>query len=321
MAENHLSRGDDLVQREKNGFKPLFQRRGKTATFASAIMLAVAIIITIAMLFFKVKEKEKEFYSQVITIALHTLCVILGEMIRRFFLVCEEFKHIDTRYEGKWKRIFKAAFTIDYFKRSLAAAIIIIPTCIYFGYQLYERYEILSRPDFVIFFFLNSLVVDQLSHICGLRKLAPAETSDLIEKGNKNVAYGLAWGYYFNYLKLVLPVLKEQIAKSEQFRDQIREKKLFILVPQTCYIPANISEGNDGIKWAGNLPEIEIDSGGIKKKNYKNAVHEIEKRQPDGTVEKYHFVLEYPTTLQTIYNISMQADAPLDREEREHQVG
>ena len=320
MAENNLLQGDDLVQREENGFKPLFQRRRKTATFVSATMFAVAIIITVAMLFFTVKEKEKEIYSWVITIAQHTLCVVLGEMIRRLFLMCWEFKHKVKEHEREWKKIFEATVTNEYCIRSLVAAIFIIIICIVFSFLLFIRYEILPRPDFVILLFLNSLVVDQLSHICGLRKLAPAETSDLIQKGNKSVAYGLAWGYYFNYLKLVLPVLKEQIAISEQFRDQIREKKLFILVPQTCYIPANIREVN-GIKWAGNLPEIEIDSGGIKKKNYKNAVYEIEKRQPDGTVEKYHFVLEYPTTLQTIYNISRQADVLFDREERDHQVG
>lgn len=316
MAENNLFQGEDLVQREENGFKSLSQRRWKTATFVSVTMFAVAIMITVAMLFFTVKEKEKEIYSQVITIAQHTLCVVLGEMIRRLFLMCGG--DMRERYEGKWRKIFKATVTNEYCIRSLVAAILIIIICIVFSCLLYIRYEILPRPDFVIFFFLNSLVVDQLSHICGLRELAPAETSDLIQKGNKSVAYGLAWGYYFNYLKLMLPVLKEQIAKSEQFRDQIREKKLFILVPQTCYIPASISEVNNGVKWAGNLPEIKRSSGGIKRKNYKNAVHEIEKRQPDGTVEKYHFVLEYPTTLHTIFNISQQAEAPFDKE---HQVG
>ena len=318
MAENNLLQGDDLVQREENGFKPLFQRRRKTATFVSATMFAVAIIITVAMLFFTVKEKEKEIYSWVITIAQHTLCVFLGEMIRRLFLMCWEFKHKVKEHEREWKKIFEATVTNEYCIRSLVAAIFIIIICIVFSFLLYIRYEILPRPDFVILLFLNSLVVDQLSHICGLRKLAPAETSDLIQKGNKSVAYGLAWGYYFNYLKLMLPVLKEQIAKSEIFRDQIREKKLFILVPQTCYIPASISEVNEGVKWAGNLPEIIRNRGGIKRRHYKYAVYEIEKRQPDGTVEKYHFVLEYLASLHTIFNISEQAEAPFDKE---HQVG
>ena len=319
MAENDLSR-DDLVQREKNGFG-LFQRRGKTATIASAIMFVIAIIITVAVLFFTVKEKEKEFYSQMITMALHTLCVVLGEMIRRFFLMCEEFKHRNTRYEGEWKRIFKATFPIDDRKRSLVAAIIIIIACLLFGYLLYERYEILPRPDFVIFFFLHSLVVDQLSHICSLRQLAPVETSDLIEKENRNVAYGLAWGYYFGYLKLVLPKLKDQIEKSRQFRRQIRVKKLFILVPKTCVINDNIVDADSRVKWVANLPMIKRNSGGIRKRSYKSGVHMIQKRQPDGTMEKHFFVVEYATTLKTLYHMSECADNVLNREERHHQVG
>ncbi|CAH3153427.1 unnamed protein product [Pocillopora meandrina] len=319
MAENHLPQGDDLPQQVNTGFGSLFLRRGKTVTFASVTMLVIAIIITGAVLFFTVKEKEKEVHSQLITIALHTSSVILAEMIRRFFLLCEEFQHKDTRYGGKWKKIFEATFSTDYFKRSLAAAILIITICIVCGYLLNVRYEILPRPDFVIFFFLNSLVVDQLSHICGLRELAPAETSDLIQKGNKSVAYGLAWGYYFNYLKLMLPVLKEQIAKSEQFRDQI-SVTLFILVPRTCCIYGKIASFDSRVKFVVDLPEMTRNSGGIEDRSYKNAVHMVEKLQPDGTVEKYFFLVEYATALETLYKMSRNGDDSLTNDERDHQV-
>ena len=226
MAENHLPQGDDVAQQENNGFGPLFKRRGKTAIVASAI--AVAIIG--AMLFFTVKGKEKEFPSPVFTVALQTLSVVLGEMIRRLFLLSEEFRHRHSRYRGKWERVFQAVFPFNYCKRVLVAAI--VSTFIVCCHQLYERYEILSRPDFVILFFLNSFLVGQLLFLVGLRQLSPVETSDLIEKENKNVADGLAWGYYFGYLKLVLPKLKDQIGKSELFRYTITKKKLFIYYPK-----------------------------------------------------------------------------------------
>ena len=318
MAENHLPQGDDLPQQVNTGFGSLFLRRGKTVTFASVTMLVIAIIITGAVLFFTVKEKEKEVHSQLITIALHTSSVILAEMIRRFFLLCEEFQHKDTRYGGKWKKIFEATFSTDYFKRSLAAAI--IPTCIVCGYLLNERYEILPQPHFIIFYLLNSLMVDQLLHLLRLRQLSPAEISDLIEKENKNVAYGLAWGYYLNYLKLVLPTLKDRIAKLEQFRQQVGEK-LFILVPRTCYIRGMIASADPRVEFVANLPEMTRDSGGIKDRSYKNAVHKVEKLQPDGTVEKYFFLVEYATTLETLYKMSENADYPFDREEQDYQVG
>ena len=95
MAENHLPQGDDVAQQENNGFGPLFKRRGKTATFTSVI----AVLIISAMLFFTVKGKEKKLPSLEFTIALQTLSVVLGEMIRRLILVSEEFKHISTGRE------------------------------------------------------------------------------------------------------------------------------------------------------------------------------------------------------------------------------
>ena len=315
MAENHLPQGDDVAQQENNGFGPLFKRRGKTATFTSVI----AVLIISAMLFFTVKGKEKKLHSLEFTIALQTLSVVLGEMIRRLILVSEEFKHISTRYQGNWKRIFKATFTIDFCMRSLLAAI--ISTFIVCCHQLYEGYEILSRPDLVILFFLNSLLVGQLLFLVGLRQLSPVETSDLIEKENKNVADGLAWGYYFGYLRLVLPKLKDQIDKSELFRHKITTKKVFILLPKTCCIWDDIVEADSRFEYVGDLPKLKISRGGVKERIYKHSVYKIEMLRPDGAVERYHFILEYATPLMNLYDMSEYADAPFDREERDHQVG
>ena len=74
------------------------------------------------------------------------------------------------------------------------------------------------------------------------------------------------------------------------------------------------------VKWACNLPECKINRGGIKARSYKHAVQRIEMPRPDGGVDKYHFVLEYATPLMNLYDMSTHADAPLGREERDHQV-
>ena len=142
------------------------------------------------------------------------------------------------------------------------------------------------------------------------------------EKENKNVADGLAWSYYFGYLKLVLPKLKEQISKSKpELRYAIKEEKLLILLPKTCYTRANIVDADDRVKWVDNLTELSIDRGGIKNRIYKHAVYKIEMPRPDGTVGEYHFILEYATPLMTLYDMSRQEDAPFNREERDQQVG
>ena len=187
------------------------------------------VVISGATLFFVVKEKEKEFHFLVFTAVLRTLSFVFGELLRRLSLLSEEFKHKRTRYQGKWKGIFKTTFTFDYGKCILVAA---IASALILCYQLYEQYEVFSCPDFAILFFLNCFVVPQLPLLVGLRQLSPVETSDLNEKENKNVADGLAWSYYSGYLRLVLPKLKDQIGKSELFRYTITKKKLFIYYPK-----------------------------------------------------------------------------------------
>ena len=161
-------------------------------------------------------------------------------------------------------------------------------------------------------------MVPQLSFLVGLRQLSPVETSDLNEKENKNVADGLAWGYYFGYLRLVLPRLEHRISESETFRHKIIDKKLFILLPKTCFTCDDIEEADSRVKWVGNLPESKINRGGIKERSYKHAVHEIV--MPDGTNEKYHFIVEYATPLMTLHDMSNFQDAQLTAPERDHQV-
>ena len=70
------------------------------------------------------------------------------------------------------------------------------------------------------------------------------------ERENNNFADGLAWSYYFGYLKLVLPRLEGQITISEEFRWKINDRKLFILLPKTCYTYDNIQEADVRVKWA-----------------------------------------------------------------------
>ena len=313
MAENPLPQGDDVVQQENNRFGPLLKRRGKTAIVASVI----AVVIVGATLFFTVKGKEKEFPSPVFTVALQTLSVVLVEMIRRLFLLSEEFRHRHSRYRGKWERVFQAVFPFNYCKRVSVAAI--VSTFIVCSHQLYERYKILSRPDFVILFFLNSFLVNQLSQLVGLRQPSPMEISDLNEKENKNVADGLVWGYYVGYLKQVLPRLRYKIEESHLFGNKV-EKKLFILVPRTCFVYGDVTDADSRVKFANYLPPMRTPRGGIIERVYKQRVYMIEKPYPNGIVEEHYFVVEYASCLMALYNMSLYAGASFSCEERDYQV-
>ena len=134
------------------------------------------------------------------------------------------------------------------------------------------------------------------------------------------ISDGLAWSYYFGYLKLVLPRLGYRISESDTFRHKITDEKLFILLPKTCYTFEEISKADDRVKWAGKLPASKINRAGILERSYQHAVHRIEMPRPDGTVDEYHFVLEYATPLMSLCEMSGHGKAPLTGPGRDHQV-
>ena len=308
-------REDFLAQQENNGFGALSKPRGRAATIASAAVL----IISWAIHVFAVEEKETKegIHVLLFTAALLVLSLVLGEVIRRLCLVTEEIRHKHTRYEGNWKRVFKSTFAFGFGRGSVVGA---IASALMVFYALYKYNEAQSPPNYAILFSLNCLVVPQLLFLVGFRQISTVETSELNERENNNVADGLAWSYYFGYLKLVLPRLEGQITKSEEFRFKIKDKKLFILLPKTCFTYPDIQDADIRVKWAGNLPYIKINQGGIRERPYNHSVHRIEMPRSDGTTEDYYFVLEYATPLMSLYDMSVHDKAPLTRQERDHQV-
>ena len=302
----------NLAQQENNGFGRLSKPRGRAAVIVSVVF----VIMSGVVLVFSVRERESKegIHFLVFSAALLTLSAVFGELGRRMCLVSEEVRHKETRYQGKWKRVFSSTFAFGYGRSILVVA---VGCALLVCYTLYEHYEIFSHPDYAIMFAVNCFFVPQLVFLVGLRELSPVETSAISERENKNLADGLAWGYYFGYLKLVLPRLEEQIGKSE-LRYQITTKKLFILLPKTCYTHDDIEHADGRVKWAGNLPECKINRGGIKARSYKHAVQRIEMPRTDGGVDEYHFVLEYATPLMTLYDMSEHG--ALSRQERDHQV-
>ncbi|XP_020622141.1 stimulator of interferon genes protein-like isoform X3 [Orbicella faveolata] len=303
----------NVAQQENNGFGPLFKPRGRAAVIVSIVVLIMSGVVLV----FSMRERESKegIHFLVFSAALLTLSAVFGELLRRVCLVTEEAQHKGTRYQGNWKHVFSSTFAFEYGRSIL---VVTVGSALFVCYALYEHYKVFSHPNYAIMFAVNCFLVPQLVFLVGLRELSTVETSEINERENKNLADGLAWGYYFGYLKLVLPELKKQIGQSDEFRYKITKKKLFILLPKTCFTYDDIEKADDRVKYAGNLPECKINRGGIKARSYKHTVHRIEMPRPDGGVDEYHFVLEYATPLMNLFDMSEHAS--LSRQERDHQV-
>ncbi|KAI2539164.1 stimulator of interferon response cGAMP interactor 1 [Homo sapiens] len=79
-----------------------------------------------------------------------------------------------------------------------------------------------------------------LNILLGLKGLAPAEISAVCEKGNFNVAHGLAWSYYIGYLRLILPAWSTVVTRSQLTATSASQSsrpgfELTISITTTCY--------------------------------------------------------------------------------------
>ena len=305
-------------QQENNGFGPLSKPRGKASFLAALLVVAFCAVVHLKIANSTGNQQGRdEFVFLLFISALLILSLAVGEVVRRACLGIEEIRHKQTRYEGSWKKVFNSTFA---FKDGLAILVVGVASFLTVSSVLYRDCDTFCRAEYAIFFSLNCFLAPQLLFLVGLRELSNVEVSQINERENKNVADGLAWSYYFGYLKLVLPNLEGQIVISEQYRYKITKKKLFILLPKNCYTYATIEEADPRITVAGNLPSYDINRGGILKRSYKHTVHRIEMPRPDGEVDEYHVVLEYATPLMSLYDMSEHAECGLSREGRDEQV-
>ncbi|CAB4035226.1 stimulator of interferon genes -like, partial [Paramuricea clavata] len=151
-----------------------------------------------------------------------------------------------------------------------------------------------------------------------LDTLSRVQISSLLENNNRLVANGLAWSYYFGYLKIILPKLHERIAESE-WKDKLSSNKLFILMPRDCWAFGKLSdEAEDGkIQLVEDgVIEFEAERAGISKRSYRNNVYEI---KIDGC-EPLQVLAQYATPLCSMYDMSHSAEANLSVEDRDEQA-
>ena len=300
-------------QQQMNGFGPLPKRRGEFAKgFAklSVLVPAIACIMAVFIVQDKGAVKDGMFFSIYGTGRL-MLSFIIGKVMLKICQFCEEMRHRHTRYNGSLKKVLGSTFAFssgDSFFSFVTVFLLVLSYVLQLGCTTFSHVD----NQFWILC-LNSCWVALLSFAVGCREPSILEVSRINERENKNVADGLAWGYYFAYLKVVLPKLDEQIGKSEEYRDKISRKKLYILIPKNGYIFPSIQEADSRVTVAKKLT-FTIDRAGTPR-TYTLTVHRI---QFASETEPCYLVLEYCTTLMTLYE--MNTEAGLSREQRDEQV-
>ena len=303
-------------QQENNGFGPLPERRGKSAkAFAKVLVFVPAIACVMAVFIAEDKEViNYVFFFPIYVSGRLLLSFLIGKVMQKICLLWEEKRHKQTRYSGSWMKVLKSTLEFSSGDTTFLCVTVLLLLA---SHVLQLESTTFSRVDYQFWLLcLNSCWVALLSFAAGCREPSTAEVSRINERENKNVADGLAWGYYLAYLKIVLPKLDEQIGNSEEYRDKIKSKKLYILVPKDCYAFPKIHDADSRVTADGNLEPYETYRAGTMRV-YKHTVHRI---QYTDEAEPCYLVLEYATTLMTLFEMRRDTDAGLSREQKDEQV-
>ena len=331
--ENEYDKPDTSVYLDKNqGFGPIPKKRQKRTAYVS-IGLSFIIMVVLLGTFTKPKDElyiiesntsmlsdemfckqnDKSYNVGIFIWSLNLIGVILGEFVNRLCLIFEEYFHLYTRYNGSKSKMFSACFGDISFRAvffaTLVAFVIIGSTLLSQGtkYFKFEHIEIILSGVGGSTLVLYLLSLDTLPRV---------QISYLLENNHGLVANGLAWSYYVDYLKLILPQLRERIAESG-WNDVLSSNKLFILMPRDCWAYGTLSEEAKNIELVQDgIIECEVERMGIARR-FQNNIYKI---TVDDSDRPLYVLAEYATPLCSLYDMSHSAEANLSVEDRDEQV-
>ncbi|XP_046847582.1 stimulator of interferon genes protein-like isoform X2 [Xenia sp. Carnegie-2017] len=155
------------------------------------------------------KKKEILTFPNIFGTALSLFGVVLGTLVDRLSLIGEEYRHREQRYDGSWKKMFKACFSGIHWR---PVFLLIMLAAITLSILIIVR-EKAGKPGFEIqhlVYILSGVGVGPLvMQLLNLNTQSEIHISSILEENETNIANVLAWHYYFNYLEKLLRVYKE----------------------------------------------------------------------------------------------------------------
>ncbi|XP_053105770.1 stimulator of interferon genes protein [Hemicordylus capensis] len=255
---------------------------------------------------------EQSPYHIARCLIIHFTALEVGALLKGICTFTEEMRHVTSRYHGNYLKALNAC--LDLHRHGL-----LLLLCAVSYLLLLRNTELSKEIDLCLNLSLVSLC-ELLSITFGLKHPSAAEISEICEKNNLNVAHGLAWSYYVGYLKVILPGLKDSIQNFNRSNNILlkceKTWKLHILIPLSCEVYDDLQKVDSRIKFINNLPELNVDQAGIKRRSYKNSVYGIldENRMIN------YCIVEYATPLRSLYAMSQDESAAFSRQDRLEQA-
>lgn len=258
-----------------------------------------------------------ELSYNLIFVTLGIIDIWVGEMIKRVFVFCGEFRFINSRYDGRISFVVQQSFctksNIPFLTLPILVAMLTYMNL--HGDGMLLVWMILQTKWNCIII----VTISMIAHLLRLTDPTRSEMSRVMEEQKLNVGHGLAWSYYFGYLRLIIPGLQSRMDSWKKGIDTTRKSvvvpKLYILIPKSCYCPPSITAADPQLKVAGVTPSFVANRAGNQRREYKNTVYCFEADKTD-----YYCLVEYATPILSLYEMSNSEEAGLSSFDRLQQM-
>ena len=90
-----------------------------------------------------------------------------------------------------------------------------------------------------------------------------------------NVAHGLVWSYYYGYLKLILPGLRQRAEQSQYAQMDVPFLKRFVcILTETSNCPSSMKDEDEHIETLGGIT-FKVTRAGSQGRDYTTTVHRV----------------------------------------------
>ena len=246
---------------ESPDFEPVPEKRKNRARRVSLIICTITAILVLAFCMVNrtvveyrpdatqknttnkcyIKE-ERLAFSGLFATALSLFGVVLGTLVDRLSLINEERHHLHQRYRGSRIKMIKACFSGISWGPVFA---LLGSTAIILVILIFVTHKPWFELEYLVYIFSGIGVGPLIMHLLNLNTQSEVHISTILEEKGMYVANGLAWSYYFNYLKEALPTFKETTSRcfpASHERVTLTSNKLLLLMPHDCYMTDDLNK-------------------------------------------------------------------------------
>ncbi|KAM7300947.1 stimulator of interferon genes protein [Ixodes scapularis] len=299
-----------LTAGENNGFGPVLQRRSGRLPFGLFCLL-VSVGIAVCLVFKQIQDTGVHLFVV-------TLTMVLALVLSQACYLVDELCHLRERHGGRcWPAVLLCLrFPLATY---LSVGVLLLLSVL----------MALQRWDMVLGFLRDQwhllLLMGLVCQLCTWWASEVQWQHQRERRESAHVGEGMAWSFYFGYIRVLQdPVpagrgrnaepysLRERISKYEDDHGvKLAVKKLFILLPSSCYIDPLLGSGQDeDLEPTTSIEDVNIPRAGTKERIFINTVYKI--RNGDG--EPYYCLAEGATPLLTLHDMLVHSELSAEQQ-------